>query len=101
MRAELGITEYPLEGNAVADQMQVAVREIDDANTVRFDPGLVRLPLVGDGPVETARAGGDRDDLERRDLGEDRERATGPRTRQAPREWEQVREEPIGLSDQC
>jgi hypothetical protein len=80
MRAGLFQREFPFEGNAVPDEVEIAIREIDDAPAVDLDPRLGRDPLLGNGPVEAARAGRHLCDAERGDLAQNTQRLSGRRT---------------------
>ena len=84
--------------NAVAHDVEVAVREIDDAATVRIlDVRVADVPFLRDGPVEDLRAARDLVELQGDPLADPTQGLADPVPGDAPADREQLLHEPEHL----
>ncbi len=95
---QLGERQPLPHGDAVAEDVQVRVGEVDDPIAIRpRDPGLGDVPLLGDDPVEHLGPGRDLGGLQRHSLADQPERLPEPVARDAAADRKELAGELVHL----
>ena len=98
MVAQLGERHAPVDGFAVADDVQVVRRGVDEPRPVARDPHGVQVPLGRHGPVEHGRAGRHLVHLDRQVAGQHGERGPNTVAGDTPRQREQFGNELVDVA---